>query len=193
VGADQQQGVPVRAVNHGTHEKPRKKTKKNGPRRTTLAASRPAWKRNASHGCTRTNKDLIMPFPVDIRFVNETEQKLGVKFPPSFVNYMVKQNGGEVVTEPDSWQLFPFFDTSDRKRLARTCNDIVRETSSARNSAFGFPPEAVAVGANGTGDHLVFLPQADAPHLLDHAVWWWDHETGELNRVADDFSDLVSE
>jgi hypothetical protein len=61
-----------------------------------------------------------MPFPIDIKYVNETERKLGVKFPPSFVVRMVKNNGGEVSAPPDAWQLYPFFDTSDRKRLANT-------------------------------------------------------------------------
>ncbi len=36
---------------------------------------------------------IAMPFPVDIKYVKETEQKLGVKFPASFVIRMVKSNG----------------------------------------------------------------------------------------------------
>jgi len=130
-----------------------------------------------------------MPFPVDIAFINAAEKRLSVKFPPSFVVRMVECNGGGVETETDNWQLYPFQDTSDRKRLSRTCNDIVRETILCRSQP-GFPPEAVAIGANGGGDHLVFLPQPDASHLLGHAVWWWDHETDELIRVAEDFAEL---
>lgn len=76
-----------------------------------------------------------MPFPVDIKYVNEAERKLGVKFPPAFVVRMVKENGGEVVTPLDVWQLHPFLDSSDRKRLARTCNDIARETAQAKERA----------------------------------------------------------
>lgn len=131
-----------------------------------------------------------MPFPVDIKYINDAEQKLGVKFPPAFVNFMVRQNGGCVSVEADDFQLYPFLDSSDRKQLARTCNDIVRETLHCRTCS-GFPVEAVAIGANGGGDHLVLLPQLQFPHLLGHAVWWWDHETGELNHIADDFQDLV--
>jgi hypothetical protein len=130
-----------------------------------------------------------MPFPVDIRFVNDAERKLGTKFPPSFVNRMVKLNGGEVQTGSDSWQLYPFLDFSDKKRLSRTCNDIVMETANCR-SWTGFPPEAVAIGANGCGDHLVLLPSPETPGHLDRSVWWWDHETGVLNKVANEFSDL---
>lgn len=130
-----------------------------------------------------------MSFPVDIKYVNETERKLGVKFPPSYVTRMVKSNGGDVQTPPDAWLLYPIFDTSDKKRLKRTCNDVVRETKSAKDWP-DFPPDAVAIGANGGGDQLVFIPQSDAPELLAHEVYWWDHETGELNKVADDFGDL---
>ena len=76
-----------------------------------------------------------------------------------------------------------------KKRLKRTCNDVVRETKSA-NDWPDFPPNAVAIGANGGGDQLILIPQADHPELLDHAVYWWDHETGDIHKVADDFGDL---
>ena len=131
-----------------------------------------------------------MAFPVDLRFVNEAEQKLGVRFPESFVNYMLKQNGGMVTADSDEWQLYPFFDSSDRKRMTRTASHIVRETMSAR-SWTEFPPEAVAIGANGSGDQLVFLPTAVSPDQLERTVFWWDHETGEMTLVATDFSELV--
>ena len=130
-----------------------------------------------------------MPFPVDIKYVSQTEQKLGIKFPPSYVVKMARLNGGSVETSSDAWDLCPIFDTSDKKRLQRTCNDIVRETKSAQNWP-DFPIGAVAIASNGTGDQLVFIPQAGTPELLDHAVYWWDHETGELEKVAEDFGDL---
>ncbi|REJ68302.1 MAG: SMI1/KNR4 family protein [Planctomycetota bacterium] len=130
-----------------------------------------------------------MPFPVDIKYVTETERKLGVKFPPSYVTRIVKSNGGEVEAPPDVWSLYPIYDTSDKKRLKRTCNDVVRETKAAKEWP-DFPPAAVAIGANGCGDQLVLIPQADAPDILGSEVYWWDHETGELNKVADDLADL---
>ena len=131
-----------------------------------------------------------MPLPVDIKFVTDTERKLGVKFPLSFVVRMVKSNGGEISTPPDTWQLYPILDSSDRKRLARTCNDIVRETAQAKEWPH-FPSHAVAIGGNGCGDQLVLLSQPDDPTQLGHEVFWWDHETGKLDKVADDFSELA--
>ena len=133
-----------------------------------------------------------MPFPIDIKYINETEAKLGVKFPAAFVNKMTKLNGGSVNSPTDSWELYPFFDTSDRKRLARTSNDIVRETMYSRKSDH-FPSDGVAIGSNGCGDHLILLPQSDAPQFLSHEIYWWDHETGEVFQVADDFTDLLGD
>jgi hypothetical protein len=131
-----------------------------------------------------------MPFPIDIKYVNEAERKLGVKFPPSFLVRMVKNNGSEVSLPPDVWQLYPFLDSSDRKRLASTCNDIVRETAKAKEW-LDFPQQAVAIGSNRCGDQLVLLPQPNAPTHLSQEVYFWDHETGELHKVADDFDEIT--
>lgn len=129
-----------------------------------------------------------MPFPVDIKYVKEAERKLGVRFPAAFVVRMVKNNGGELSTPTGCWHLHPFLDTSVRKRLRRTCNDIVLETKKAREWP-DFPPDVVAIGANGTGDQLVLGLRSDDPSILG-PVYWWDHETGELIAVCDDFGDL---
>ena len=132
-----------------------------------------------------------MPFPVDAKWITQTEEKLGVQFPSSFVTAMSKMNGGSVRTSVDQFDLFPFLDASDRKHIQRTCSSIDRETNSARKDWFGFPPDAVAIGANSGGDLLVLIPMPDNPHALQHSVYWWDHETSKVDRVADDFGDLA--
>lgn len=129
-----------------------------------------------------------MPFPLDIEFVRLTEAKLGRKLPLGYVAKLCRDNGGAVKGDTDLWWLYPIFDDSDRKRLKRTCSDILRETTSARRWP-DFPPEALAIGHNGGGDKLVFLPEPTTDRYAD-AVYWWDHETGELNQVADAFEEL---
>jgi hypothetical protein len=53
----------------------------------------------------------------------------------------------------------------------------------------GLPPNAIAIGANGGGDQLVLLSRPDASDILG-PIDWWDHETGESVKVADDFEEL---
>lgn len=131
-----------------------------------------------------------MPFPVDAKWITQAEEKLGVRFPASFVTAMSKTNGGSVRTRIDHFDLFPFLDASDRKRIQRTCGSIDRETATARKDWYGFPPHAVAIGGNGGGDLLVLIPMPEHPDTLQHSVYCWDHETGEIEKVADDFGDL---
>ena len=56
-----------------------------------------------------------MPFPVEGKFIRATEEKLGVKFPLSFLARMQSANGGEVCACEETWQLHPFFDDSEKK------------------------------------------------------------------------------
>jgi hypothetical protein len=131
-----------------------------------------------------------MAFPVDIRFIKSAEAKLGRKLPLGYVVRMCRENGGSATTEIDNWFLFPIFDDSDQRRLKRTCNDIIRETESARSRP-GFPADALAIGDNGGGDLLVRLAETDGKRYGD-AVYWWDHETDEVSKVADDFEELTT-
>lgn len=132
-----------------------------------------------------------MPFPLDFRFVRAAEARLGRSLPLGYVARMCRDNGGAVAVGRDLFQLHPILDTTDRKRLARSCNDILRETAAARKyQPDQFPPDALAIGNNGGGDLLVLVPDADGRRYAD-AVYWWDHETGELHPAADAFEELM--
>lgn len=50
-----------------------------------------------------------MPFRVDIKHIEETENKLGLIFPEIFKEKMKKENGGEIETVDDVWQIIPFY------------------------------------------------------------------------------------
>ena len=58
------------------------------------------------------------------------------------------------------------------------------------NPEYGFPTSAVAIGSNGSGDQLIFIPSPTNSQVLESAVYWWSHETGELEKIAEDFSEL---
>ena len=98
-----------------------------------------------------------MAFPLDIQFVTALEAKLGRKLPLGYVAKMCRDNGGEVAAGTDHWWLYPIFDDSDRKRLKRTCNDIVRETASAREWP-DFPAEASPLGTTAAAISLFCWP-----------------------------------
>ena len=110
-----------------------------------------------------------MPFPVEAKHIEAAEQELRRTLPEALRARLRRDNGGELEGDDEDWQLHPVWDPSDRKRMARTANHVLRETRSARGTP-GFPPEAIAIAANGCGDFLVLRPGQDT---LER----WDHET----------------
>jgi hypothetical protein len=120
-----------------------------------------------------------MPFPVEVALIHEAERQLGRKLPMDLRVRLHRENGGGIQAAGDVWQLFPVFDRSDRKRITRTANHIVRETRSARERS-GFPEDAVAIATNGGGDFLIIQPGSDE-------IEFWDHETGETEPVEVDW------
>ena len=130
-----------------------------------------------------------MPFQTSESFVAAAETQLGMQFPASLRSHLIADNGGELDLDDDTWWLFAVADNSDRKRLARSANHIVRETAKARTWS-GFPAKAVAIAHNGSGDCLILLPNEADPTRLDSALYLWDHETGLHEWAANDMSDV---
>jgi hypothetical protein len=124
-----------------------------------------------------------MPFPITTAEIAKTETKAGFQFPLGLKSRFSKEDGGELKIGGDSWQLIPFLDTTDRKRLTRTCNDIVQETARMRGW-HGFPADAFVVAQNGRGDYLIIRPDAEGSNDLGETVYFWDHETGEHEPVV---------
>ena len=127
-----------------------------------------------------------MPFNVAEWFINAAEEKLGAPLPHFYRQAMMASNGGEVCASNDVWNLHPILDTSDRKRLSRSCNDILRETRVMRDWS-GWPENAVAIADNGTGDKLLFLREG---RMYKPEVYVWLHDAGDLIKVAQSFSEL---
>ena len=68
-----------------------------------------------------------MPFPVDEKYIYETERDLNIKFPPKFKQRMMNNNGGGFKSRELEFELYPFFDKSDNKRIRRTCYAVLYE------------------------------------------------------------------
>lgn len=129
-----------------------------------------------------------MPFDLAESFISAAEQLLGATLPEAYRGTMLKKNGGELEIEDDVWQQYPIADTSDRKRISRTINHIIKETQHLKSWP-GFPEEAVAIAGNGSGDQLVLLK---AGASFGQEIYIWAHETGQLQKIANNFSALTA-
>ena len=131
-----------------------------------------------------------MSFPIEEQYVLATEAKIDGKFPHSYRNMMLANNGGEILVDEVSWNLFPILNAGSKKLFKRTCNDIVSETESAKEW-YGFPQDAIAIASCGNGDLLVFLRESRSKY--SEKIYHWDHETTELNLVEKSFKKLLQQ
>ncbi len=113
-----------------------------------------------------------MPFSLEENYIAAAEQQIGGRLPSAYRLMMMQENGGLVRLGSENWWLHPVFDTSDKKRLKRTCNHIVHETNT-RFGIGGFPENGVEIAHNGSGDSLLFLKEGE--DYLE-SVYLFDHE-----------------
>jgi hypothetical protein len=128
-----------------------------------------------------------MPFDLDERYVEEAEATLGARLPSAYRAAMMQRNGGEYEMGYRRWFFYPIFDHSDKKRTVRTSNHIVSETNTSR-TYHHFPDDALAIANDDEGNQLVLLQSGDR---FGDALYVWDHDTGEVVRIASDLSELT--
>ncbi len=128
-----------------------------------------------------------MSFPLDLDRIHDIEKTLGRRLPASYVAHMQQANGGN--TPGDAWILHPIADTSDRTRLKRTANHILRETEKARQYP-GLPKDALVIGEDMENRLLLLVPDPDATDRFASAVYFWHPFHMELTKVVDDFSEF---
>ena len=129
-----------------------------------------------------------MAFPIEEKYIIETEKQLNLQFPPIFKNKMIIENGGEIETDEDLWNLYPFFDKSDKKRISRTCNHIILETQNAKEWN-NFPKNAIVIAGNETGDKLILIK---TQNKLEEAIYIWYHDDGEIEKLFENIHELIN-
>ena len=127
-----------------------------------------------------------MPFPIPVKLIAETEAAMGVVFPLELKLRMIRSNGGVVELDGEPWWLYPFRDTTNRKTISRTGEDIRRETEYALREIEGFPADGIAIAHNGAGDRL-FL-RRDGSRMRDEV--WMFRGDGEIHVVREHIEDL---
>ncbi|MGB0838498.1 MAG: SMI1/KNR4 family protein [Chitinophagales bacterium] len=128
-----------------------------------------------------------MPFPVEYKYIEFTEEQLKVTFPKKFKLKMMLNNGGELEYEAFHFELYPFFDQKNRKRISRTCNHIIPETRNMRKWA-NFPENAITIGSDGCGNQLVLIHEGNG--ILKETLFVWNHETGQLDFIAENIDEI---
>lgn len=107
--------------------------------------------------------------------IASAEQQLGRRLPQAHRERLRRANGGEIEANGEFWSLFPVWDSTDRRTVARTTNHIVRENETLRNeSPDAFWDRYIAIATDGGGNLLVIGTKGDV-------IYGWDHETGELS------------
>jgi cell wall assembly regulator SMI1 len=121
--------------------------------------------------------------------VARAEAELRRAFPPSFRAWLRKNNGLYGVEDV---KIFPVFDDRDARK---TSDSIVVEYNRnwkpwLENFEADDFSHLLPFGEDGTGDYFCFDEQARAPNG-EYPVVRWDHETGEEECCAANFSEFV--
>lgn len=122
--------------------------------------------------------------------VSKAEDALGFRFPDSFRQWLLENNGLSV----EDIRVFPVFDERDPRK---TWDSIVREQQIAKdywNEVFESDDRSfkdlLAFADFGTGDYYCFdysSPTQSGEHLIVHV----SHETGERSARANTFSEFL--
>ena len=130
-----------------------------------------------------------MAFDIENKYIQEAETELGATLPVEYKSIMAQNNGGDVILDEEFFQLFPILDTSTKKRISRTSNHIIYETAQT-NKWKSFPKNALAIASDSCGNFLIFQKEDEK---YSDKLYLWSHETGELELVANCFSELEVE
>lgn len=49
----------------------------------------------------------VQLYPVDDCYITDAEEKLGIRLPEAYRAKLMRENGGELSTAPDQWNLYP--------------------------------------------------------------------------------------
>lgn len=115
-----------------------------------------------------------MALPTERSYIEKAESILGKKLPSWLVERLLNENGGEIVTDDDDWQLFSVLDNRDAKHLKRSAMQIITETQTAKTWE-DFPQDAIAIAENGMGDRLILLPEDE--QSFGETVYLWEHDS----------------
>lgn len=131
-----------------------------------------------------------MALPISQEMIARTEQVMGVIFPSVYKMHMSRQNGGYATLDGDQWRIHPIRDTTDRRSIRRSSEDVQRETKTAIEDGLGFPPDGIAIACNDAGD-ILFLKR-EGPRASER-LWVFRLRGGEVGLFAESVAALWEE
>jgi hypothetical protein len=131
-----------------------------------------------------------IPSPASEESIQEIESTLKIKFPLSYREKMLKENGGELKLKEGIFHLIPVR-TSAHETGAKTAAHDVASATKEQKKNYTFPNDGIAFAANDAGDHLVFVKEYYHSDKLKNGVFLWNKKIGFVKRVAEDFSKLL--
>jgi hypothetical protein len=131
-----------------------------------------------------------IPSPASEESIRETETALKIKFPPSYREKMLKENGGELKLKEGAFHLIPVRASGLEAGAKTAGHDVVSATKEQKKN-YTFPNDGIAFAANDAGDHLVFVKEYYHSDKLKNGVFLWNKKIGFVKRVAEDFSKLL--
>jgi hypothetical protein len=123
--------------------------------------------------------------PAEEKQITDTESTLKIKFPPSYRERMLKENGGDVKAGDEVYHLIPVGD------LAGAGAENVVSATKERKKNYTYPNDGTAFAVNDAGDTLVFVKEYYHSDRLKNGVFLWNKKIGFVKRLAEDFSKLL--
>lgn len=130
------------------------------------------------------------PSPASEESIHETESALKIKFPPSYRERMLKENGGELKLKEGIFRLIQVRGSGSAAGAKPGAQDVVTATKEQKKN-YTFPNDGISIAVNDAGDHLVFVKEYYHSDKLKNGVFFWNKKIGFVKRVAEDFSKLL--
>lgn len=117
--------------------------------------------------------------------IAKLEKEFQIIFPDGYCEFLLGCNGGVPVRD---YMLTPFGELGVRrlKGTRRKDDELFSDLRSANLASYAIPSEFFIIGDDVCGNQI--LLQKDLPN----GIYWWNHESEEIYKIADDFVGFLS-
>ncbi|MGJ8638806.1 MAG: SMI1/KNR4 family protein [Opitutaceae bacterium] len=119
--------------------------------------------------------------------ISAFETKMQILLPSDYRSFLLKHDGGTLIENSVRIESEEWFELRTLYGLQGDENVLFSDLESMQDCYENSVPDDLLVIANDWGgNQFVMLRQNP------HTIYWWDHESGEKQKIASNFSDLLS-